>query len=123
MFIVNRTPIDDPKLTDFAGPLMQWHVHDDLCWGLDDNGEPVVKGVVESSGGTCPAGSVNAGGDNPMVHVWIAPHECGPFAALEGHGAGQASVGEGLRTDQCDHADHGGDDGEHTSGETKPYDP
>ncbi len=20
-------------LTDFAGPLMQWHVHDNLCWG------------------------------------------------------------------------------------------
>ena len=25
---------------------------------------------------------------NPMVHVWIVPHPCGPFAALEGHGAG-----------------------------------
>ena len=41
-----------------------------------------------------------------MVHVWIAPHECGPFAALEGHGAGQASVSDGARMDQCDH-DHG----------------
>ncbi len=74
--------------------------------GLDDEGVPVVKGVLETFGGTCPAGTVNAGGENPMVHVWIAPHECGPFAALEGHGAGQASVSDGARMDQCDH-DHG----------------
>ena len=45
-----------------------------------------------------------------MVHVWIAPHVCGPFAALEGHGAGQASVSDGARMDLCDH-DHG--DGAH----------
>ena len=61
-----------------------------------------------------------------MVHVWIAPHECGPFAALEGHGAGQASVGAGARTDLCDH-DHGDasahadHDGAETA--TVPYDP
>ena len=127
MFIAQETPIDDPTLTDFAGPLMQWHVHDNLCWGLDDDGVPVVKGVLESFGGTCPAGTINAGGENPMVHVWIAPHECGPFAALEGHGAGQASVSDGARMDQCDH-DHGGDDahadhGSESASATRPYDP
>ncbi len=123
MFIARQTPIDDPVLTDFAGPLMQWHVHDNLCWGLNDDGVPVVKGVLENFGGTCPPGTVNAGGENPMVHVWIAPHACGPFAALEGHGAGQASVSDGARMDQCDHG-HGvaGDDhGEHAA--TTPYDP
>ena len=36
-----------------------------------------------------------------MVHVWIAPHECGPFAALEGHGAGQAGRPTAQRADQC----------------------
>ena len=123
MFIAGETPIDDPKLTEFAGPLMQWHVHDNLCWGLDDDGVPVVKGVLENFGGTCPAGTINAGGDNPMVHVWIAPHECGPFAALEGHGAGQASVSEGARMDQCQH-DHGDEHGNHTTDSaTIPYDP
>ena len=90
MFIANDTPIDDPELVDFGGPLMQWHVHQNLCWGLDENGQPEVMAVLARPGDTCPAGTVNAGGDNPMVHVWIAPHECGPFAALEGHGAGQA---------------------------------
>ena len=121
MFIVARTEIDDPRLTEYAGPLMQWHVHDNLCWGVDDTGQPVVKGVIAAPGDTCPAGSVNAGGDNPMVHVWIAPHECGPFAALEGHGAGQTGVGDDARTDVCTQDHHsspaGGDE------TTTPYDP
>ena len=122
MFIVADTAIDDPRLTEFAGPLMQWHVHDNLCWGLDDDGDPVVKGVLASPGDTCPPGSINAGAENPMVHVWIAPHVCGPFAALEGHGAGQASVSDGARIDLCDHGDH--DDG-HGDDEAAaaPYDP
>ncbi len=29
-----------------------------------------------------------------MIHVWITPHPCGPFAALEGVGAGQIAAGE-----------------------------
>jgi hypothetical protein len=131
MFIAARTPIDDPTLTEFAGPLMQWHVHDNLCWGLDEDGRPVVRSVLEQPGDACPVGTVNAGGDNPMVHVWIAPHQCGPFAALEGHGAGQASVSDGSRMDQC-HDDHDDeddgdqDDGDHDAGmasATVPYDP
>ena len=39
----------------------------------------------------------------PMIHVWVVPHQCGPFAALEGVGAGQIKEGE---TRLCDHA-HG----------------
>jgi hypothetical protein len=110
MFIApTGTPIDDPKLTEFAGPLMQWHVHDNLCWTLRD-GVPVVVGVTDAAGG-CPPGSVNAGGENPMVHVWITPHACGPFAALEGEGAGQAAVSGEQRVDLCHH-DHGGDAGD-----------
>ena len=38
-----------------------------------------------------------------MIHVWITPHPCGPFAALEGVGAGAISAGEER---WCDHA-HG----------------
>ena len=123
MFIANRTPIDDPSLLEFAGPLMQWHVHLNLCWGLGDDGSPVVKGVLEDFGGTCPPGTVNAGGENPMVHVWIAPHECGPFAALEGHGAGQADASAGDRTDQCAHDQHAAHDDPASTVATKPYDP
>jgi len=29
-----------------------------------------------------------------MLHAWIVPHECGPFAALEGIGGGQVKDGE-----------------------------
>ena len=132
MFIAKNMPMDDPALTEIGGPLMQWHVHLNLCWGLDDNGQPVVKSVLADLDDSCPAGTVNAGGENPMVHVWIAPHECGPFAALEGHGAGQAAADDGSRVDQCAHGEH--DDG-HGAAEsatesaatgpaaTRPYDP
>ncbi|MBC7301564.1 MAG: hypothetical protein H5T78_11470 [Nocardia sp.] len=105
MYIANGKKIDDPSLVDFGGSLMQWHVHDNLCWKAGDNG-PVVAGVLDAQG-NCPPNSINPGSGNPMVHVWIAPHECGPFAALEGHGAGQASA-DGRRTDTCGGHDHGG---------------
>jgi hypothetical protein len=105
MFIAKDLAVDAPELVDWGGSLMQWHVHEDLCWSLGESGQPEVSGVTDADG-NCPAGSVNAGGRNPMVHVWIAPHECGPFAALEGHGAGQVAT-TGARTDQCTSHDHG----------------
>ena len=109
MFIVGQRAIDDPELVDYGGRLMQWHVHENLCWRGGDDG-PQVAGVTDAEG-HCPAGTTHAGGDNPMVHVWIAPHECGPFAALEGHGAGQAAAPDGTRTDQCAHDDGHNHDG------------
>ena len=38
-----------------------------------------------------------------MIHVWITPQECGPFAALEGEGGGVIPAGQERL---CDHA-HG----------------
>ena len=99
MFGANGMSLTDPKLLGWGGPLMQWHVHNDLCWSLDANRHPVVVGEKDAAG-TCPTSSINALGDIPMVHVWITPNECGPFAALEGHGAGQVA-GDGPRVDQC----------------------
>ena len=32
MYIASARPADDPSLTDWAGPLMTWHKHDNLCW-------------------------------------------------------------------------------------------
>jgi hypothetical protein len=95
MFAASDISLTDPKLVDWGGPLMQWHVHGDLCWSFKE----VVVGVTDEAG-TCPPGSINAGRDTPMVHVWIAPNECGPFAALEGPSAGQVA-GDGPRVDQC----------------------
>jgi hypothetical protein len=122
MFIASGKAIDDPELLGYGGALMQWHVHDNLCWGLDDDGLPKVVAVTDDHGGTCPAGTVHAGGDNPMVHVWIAPHPCGPFAALEGHGAGQVA-GDGTRVDQCDHEHATAGGGEDGTTAAVPYDP
>lgn len=99
MFIASPRPTDDPTLTDFAGGLMTWHNHGNLCWDLVD-GRLSVIGVVDESTGTCARG-INAGGEVPMVHVWITKHDCGPFAALEGQGAGQAAVAEEDRVDMC----------------------
>jgi hypothetical protein len=121
MFIANTRPLDDPELVGYGGSLMQWHVHDNLCWGLDDSGNPVVKSLTDDAG-NCPAGTIKAGGENPMVHVWIAPHECGPFAALEGHGAGQVD-GDGQRVDQCAHDDGHGSTAAGDVAASRPYDP
>jgi hypothetical protein len=85
---------------DIGGRLTQWHVHDNLCF-TNDPVAPRIAGL-RPSGGTCPEPLV-AGPEWPMIHVWIVPHRCGPFAALEGLAAGQVADGE---TRWCDHV-HG----------------
>ena len=85
---------------DLGGPLMQWHVHDNLCY-TDDPVAPLVRGLTQPDG-TCRAPLVKHD-EAPMIHVWITPHECGPFAALEGVGAGSIAAGEER---WCDHV-HG----------------
>ena len=105
MFIAKvGVTVDDPSLTDFAGGLIQWHSHDNLCWRNNAQGVPVIAGLTDDAG-NCPPGSVRGGGDNAMVHVWITPHLCGPFAALEGAGAGRSNVSDAERVDLC-HGDH-----------------
>ncbi|HEX5365659.1 MAG TPA: hypothetical protein VFW63_03210 [Acidimicrobiales bacterium] len=101
MFMAN---LDDTLATvpRLGGALVQWHVHDNLCYG----GEPnrwTVRSVTPPDQ-PCPQGTSRLS-DNPvpMVHVWIRPNGCGPFAALEGVGAGQVAPGEER---SCDHA-HG----------------
>jgi hypothetical protein len=85
---------------DVGGALTQWHVHDNLC--LTNNPtQKIVVGLTTAEGG-CPSGTSKAG-DTPMLHVWTVPNPCGPFAALEGIGAGQVPKGQ---TRLCDTA-HG----------------
>jgi hypothetical protein len=87
-----------------GGALVQWHVHDNLCFAGQSTAWKVA-GVTRADG-TCPAGTFKLGGTAgqvPMVHVWIVPEACGPFAALEGLGAGQIAPGEERL---CDHV-HG----------------
>ena len=99
MFMLEEgTTLDD--VPDLGGKLTQWHIHDNLCFS-DDPEAPVVAGI-RASNGPCP-GNLQAFTPVPMIHVWITKHPCGPFAALEGVGAGQIKEGE---TRLCDHA-HG----------------
>jgi hypothetical protein len=65
-----------------------------------------VVGIIDDAG-NCAQG-INTGGENPMVHVWVTPHPCGVFAALEGVGAGQTAVSEDQRVDKCQ--EHGHDE-------------
>ena len=99
MFMADKgTPINDKTLVEYAGGLMQWHVHTNLCW-LTLNGAMRVVGVTDAQG-ACRFGFVETDG-SPMVHVWITPHECGPFAALEGVAAGVADASDAERVDLC----------------------
>ena len=85
---------------DIGGALMQWHIHDNLCFTTDPVA-PRVAGITQPDG-SCRDGLVKFL-PAPMIHVWITAHKCGPFAALEGVGAGQIVAGEERL---CDHA-HG----------------
>jgi hypothetical protein len=89
------------NVPDVGGDLVQWHIHNDLCF----TGEPGawVVGDVSPPDEPCRPGTERLDTITPMVHVWIVPHECGPFSALEGVGAGQIQEGEERL---CDHA-HG----------------
>ena len=86
------------NVPDIGGPLTQWHIHNNLCFTTDGR----VGGLTEADGSCRPP--LVKGPELPMIHVWIQPHPCGPFAALEGVGAGQIAEGE---TRLCDAA-HGG---------------
>jgi hypothetical protein len=81
---------------DVGGPLTQWHVHANLC--LTNNPQQRVVAGLTSLNGACPPGTSKAG-NTPMLHVWSIPNPCGPFAALEGIGAGQVPKGQ---TRNCD---------------------
>jgi hypothetical protein len=89
---------------DIGGALTQWHIHDNLCFAPDPADAAKLRVVgLTGADGTCRFGTKSEN-PNPMIHVWITPHPCGPFAALEGVAAGQVKPGE---THACDSA-HGG---------------
>jgi len=95
MYMLNPgDTLDD--VPELGGALTQWHVHDNLCFT-----GPRVTGLTDADG-QCPPGSAK-GTEVPMIHVWITPHPCGPFAALEGIAGGTVPEGE---APLCDHA-HG----------------
>ncbi|MGH2403897.1 MAG: hypothetical protein ACRDGN_05455 [bacterium] len=57
-----------------AGPLTEWHVHDNLC--LTGSGSVALA----TGPGQCPPGSFFVGEAVEMMHVWFFDHPDGPFA-------------------------------------------
>jgi hypothetical protein len=104
MFLLKRGDTLD-TVPDVGGELIQWHVHQDLCYA-GETGAWRVAGVAMPPE-PCPAGTFRFEDEVPMMHAWIIPHICGPFAALEGVAGGQIEQGEERA---CDHA-HGADAG------------
>ena len=90
------------KFTDipavYRNGLMQFHVHNDICFAPTSDPLQMVFAGLRNSNGDCPAGTTLAG-NVPMIHAWIVKNACGPFASLEGIGAGQVPPGE---TRNCD---------------------
>ena len=84
------------NVPDVGGALTQFHIHDNLCFNNDPKA-PKVVGLTNGEG-KCPPPLVKFRA-NVMLHVWIRPNTCGPFAALEGVGAGQTKPGT---TRACD---------------------
>lgn len=96
MYMTERgLPLD--QAPNIGGKLMQWHTHENLCY----NAQGKVAGLTDAAG-NCREGLVKPV-PTPMIHVWIEPHKCGPFAALEGIAGGRIPDGEAVL---CDHA-HG----------------
>jgi hypothetical protein len=99
MYMANADDTLD-TVPDVGGKLVQWHVHGDLCFAGETNAWRLA-GDVAPPPEPCPPGSFRLRQVMvPMLHVWIVPHECGPFAALEGIGGGQIAAGEQRL---CDH--------------------
>ena len=88
------------QVPDVGGPMTQFHEHNDLCWYPQGDAWRVI--LVGAPPTPCPSGAVRKE-VVPMIHVWVIPNECGPFAALEGASGGQVRPGEPVL---CDHV-HG----------------
>lgn len=94
MYMLERgLPLED--VPDFGGALMQFHTHQNLCYTEDG-----VLGGLTNGDGECPDG-LFLPEPTPMIHVWIEPHPCGPFAALEGIGGGTIEDGEEVLCDEA----------------------
>ena len=79
---------------DVGGPLTQWHVHLDMCYDKDpfSFGSATLRGPISLLGGRCDPGFLIP--TQTMLHAWVIPFECGPFAALPGISAGEVATGE-----------------------------
>ena len=89
MFILpKRYTLDNTP--DVGGVLIQFHIHDNLCF--TDGPAPKYARPTRLDG-SCTPPLVKLL-TNAMIHVWIRPNRCGPFAEVGGFAAGAVKVGE-----------------------------
>jgi hypothetical protein len=81
---------------DAGGALTQWHFHPNDC--LTESPDKKVLMKRGFSAAPCPPRTSNAF-NMPMLHVWIVPNRCGPFAALRGILGGRLRPGQAPRCD------------------------
>lgn len=81
MYMLGADWLGKPVPT-IGGELIPWHAHENLCAIPGDDGESKVIMSVGSSQ-TCTTGSRLE--PLPMIHVWVVPHPCGPFADFSTH--------------------------------------
>ncbi len=64
-------------LPKIGGELIPWHAHLDVCISItEEDGVNAIMSAGDSE--DCTIGSrIDA---HPMMHVWVVPHPCGPFA-------------------------------------------
>ncbi len=76
MYILpNGSTMDD--VPDIAGNLTLWHDHDNLCF---DPATSRLSGIFVD--GACKPAGVHVQ-TAPMLHVWVTPNACGPFAGTD----------------------------------------
>ncbi|MGZ4734219.1 MAG: hypothetical protein ACXVJ7_15325 [Acidimicrobiia bacterium] len=80
---------------DLGGKLTQWHVHNTLCFKPGS-----FQGVGQLPDGTCPPPFRKPSDVVPMIHVWIVPKECGPFAMLDDMLGGEVAQGSSVACDR-----------------------
>jgi hypothetical protein len=80
---------------DVGGRLTQFHVHDLFCF--DTSPVPKFYRLVRPDG-TCMKGLAKRL-TTPMIHVWIRPNPCGPFAAIGGFASGRVKDGDHIACD------------------------
>ena len=76
MYILpNGSTMDD--VPDIAGNLTLWHDHDNLCF---DPATSRLSGIFVD--GACKPAGIHVQ-TAPMLHVWVTPNPCGPFAGTD----------------------------------------
>jgi hypothetical protein len=96
MFILPKR-YDLSDVPDIGGRLTQFHIHDLFCF--DPSPIPKYFRPVRPDG-TCIRPLVKRL-TTPMIHVWIRPNPCGPFAAIGGFASGEVKDGEHVACDSA----------------------